>query len=240
MRVPYVQIADGRSDMDVDDFIAILPQKFNSTMPLNYRVKNWQAFELGMDHLNEDPDYVRKSLEQLDEQFDLVLVTEYYDESMVLLAKLLCVPYSVIWQKTLNPRHYQKPVLRPDLTDKFNKHFAVDLAVYDHFKRVLLQKIADFGVERMAEEVAKMKAIFKSCDIDKTHCRIDKQPVEQKLLPNIKPSLQHYLDQAKSGFGHCPYANSPYQTAKRYFESGKLTGCSLHRSFISKNFQRPQ
>merc|ERR1711892_71826 len=101
---------------------------------------------------------------------------------MVLLAKLLCVPYSVIWQKTLNPRHYQKPVLRPDLTDKFNKHFAVDLAVYDHFKRVLLQKIADFGVDRMAEEVAKMKTIFKSCDIDKTHCRIDKQPVEQKLM----------------------------------------------------------
>ena len=108
MRVPFTQIADGNNTMSVDDFIDILPDKFNSKLPLNYRVKNWQAFELGMDHLNEDPEYVRQSLAKLDKQFDLVLLTEYYDESMVLLAQLLCVPYKVIWQKALNARHYEK------------------------------------------------------------------------------------------------------------------------------------
>ena len=25
-----------------------------------YRVKNWQAFELGMDHLNEDDSYIKQ------------------------------------------------------------------------------------------------------------------------------------------------------------------------------------
>ena len=239
MCIPFSLIADGQSDMNIDDFIDILPDRFNANMPLNYRVKNWQAFELGMDHLNEDPDYVRESLARLDKQFDLVIVTEYYDESMVLLAKLLCVPYEVLWQKTLNPRHYEKPILRPDLTDKFNAHFAVDLAIYDHFKHVLMQKITDFGAERMSAEVAKMNTIFHSCNLNKDRCRFERQPVRvRQYAPNVKPSLKYYLNEAESGFGQCPYANSPYQMARRYDETGKLTGCRLHRSFIMANFKR--
>ena len=105
-RVPFAQIANGRNDMPVDEFINILPDKFDPQLPYNYRVKNWQAFELGMDHLNEDVDYVKESLARLDSQFDLVILIEHYNESLVLLAQLLCVPYEVIWQEALNPRTY--------------------------------------------------------------------------------------------------------------------------------------
>ena len=226
--------------MSVDDFIDILPDKFNSKLPLNYRVKNWQAFELGMDHLNEDPEYVRQSLARLEKQFDLVLLTEYYDESMVLLAQLLCVPYEVIWQKTLNPRHYEKPTLRSDLMDKFNAHFAVDLAIYKHFENVLKQKIVDFGIERMASEVATMKKIFDSCNKIAKRCQFKTRPLRRrKKSPNVKPSLRFYLDRADSGFGNCPYANSPYQMASRYVRTGKLTGCALHQRFLKANFKHP-
>ena len=82
--------------MPVDEFINILPEQFNGSLPYNYRVKNWQAFELGLDHLNDDVDYVKESLARLDTQFDLVILIEHYDESLVLLAQLLCVPYEVI------------------------------------------------------------------------------------------------------------------------------------------------
>lgn len=225
--------------MDVDDFINVLPDRFNASMPFNYRVKNWQAFELGMDHLNEDLDYVRQSLAKLDKQFDLVIVIEYYDESMVLLAQLLCVPYEVIWMEALNPRDYVKPSLEPELMDKFNKHFRVDIAVYEHFKQVLLKKIDKFGKSRMATEVAKMKEVFNACNKNKKLCRFKSKPIVPQQTKEIKPTLQYYIDQADSGFGYCPYSKSPYQMAKRYLETGKLAGCSLHKRFLETKFQKP-
>jgi len=247
MRVPFAQIAGGRNDMPLDEFIDILPDKFNATMPLNYRVKNWQAFEMGMDHLNDDPDYVRQSLATLDRQFELVIVTEYYYESMVLLAQLLCAPYEVLWMKIRNPRAYAKPLVRPENIDKFNKHFAVDIAVYEHFKRVLIQKIDIFGQMRMAEEVSKMKEIFNGCNKNKQLCDFMTKPiVTQPIQPDVKPSLQYYIDQVESGYGNCPYRNSPYQMIKRYIKTGELTSfdcvdwCDLHRAFIEDNFRMPQ
>ena len=62
--------------MRVDDFIAILPDKFDPKLPYNYRVKNWQAFELGMDHLNENIMYIDESLKILEQQFDFPISCE--------------------------------------------------------------------------------------------------------------------------------------------------------------------
>ena len=45
---------------------------------------------------------VKSSLERLRDQFDLVIITEQYEESLVLLAHLLCVPYRVIWSSFRN------------------------------------------------------------------------------------------------------------------------------------------
>ena len=56
----------------------------------------------------------------------------------------------------------------------------------------------------------------------------------------IKSKLQHYIDQVESGYGKCPYQNSPYQMALRFQKSKVLSGCGLHKKFILKNFQRPQ
>ena len=61
--MPFVQIADGRADMPFDDFLKILPEKFDPKLPYNYRIKNWQAFELGMDHLNEHDSYVKSRIQ---------------------------------------------------------------------------------------------------------------------------------------------------------------------------------
>ena len=177
-RVPFAQIA-GRNDMKVDDFIAILSDKFDPKLPFNYRVKNWQAFELGMDHLNEDPIYIEESLKILERQFDLVILVEYYQESLVLLAELLCVPYKVIWQKQLNPRKYKKPTLPDDLEEKFNNHFKTDIIIYNHFEKVLQQKIDDFGREKMEEEILKMTKVFEHCNKFKHSCDMKSKSVKE-------------------------------------------------------------
>ena len=37
VRVPFVQIANGQADMPFDDFLKILPEKFDPKLPYNYR-----------------------------------------------------------------------------------------------------------------------------------------------------------------------------------------------------------
>ena len=59
-------------------------------MTRSFRSKNYQAFEFGLDHLNNDGNYILSELQRLDRQFDLVILTEYYFEGIVLLADLLC------------------------------------------------------------------------------------------------------------------------------------------------------
>ena len=179
-RVPFAQIA-GKNDMRVDDFIAILPDKFDPKLPYNYRVKNWQAFELGMDHLNENVTYIEESLKVLERQFDLVILIEYYQESLVLLAELLCVPYKVIWQKQLNPRKYEKPTLRADLEEKFNNHFKTDIIIYNYFEKILQKKIDDFGRDRMEQEILKMTKVFENCNKFKHSCDMKSKPIKERI-----------------------------------------------------------
>ena len=53
--------------------------------------KNQQLWALGTTHIEmEDADTVQTKIARLDSEFDLVLIAEYFDESLVLLAEILC------------------------------------------------------------------------------------------------------------------------------------------------------
>ena len=44
-------------------------------------------------------------------KFDLIILTEYFAESMVLLADLMCISYEVLWTKRRNSKdYYQEPL----------------------------------------------------------------------------------------------------------------------------------
>ena len=148
------------------------------------------------------------------------------------------MPYEVIWQKSLNPRKYEKPTLPDDLQTKFDKHFATDIAIYEHFKQVLFDKVNAFGHGRMKDEIAKMRRVFQACNKNAKLCHFTRKHTPKPApRENIKPSLKYYLERAESGFGQCPYPNSAYQIAKHYEETGQLTGCDNHVKFIKTMFE---
>ena len=205
--LPFTEIAKKRN-MPFDDFLKILPDNFNSSAPFNFRVKNWQAFELGMDHLNDDDEYVHKSLETLSSQFDLVILIEYYFESLVLLAQLMCVPYEVIWQQKLRPMVYEKPDLDKNTLESFQDHFKLDYAIYEHFKAILFQKIDNFGRARMAHEIRRMETLFRECDENVKRCEFITASISDKQTnKNVKPNISFYIKQAEENYGQCPYEN---------------------------------
>ena len=205
--MPFTEIAKG-PNMPFDDFIKILPDRFNSSAPFNFRVKNWQAFEFGMDHLNHDDEYIHKSLETLTHQFDLVILVEYYFESLVLLAQLMCVPYEVIWQEKLRPMSYEKPSIDEKVIESFQNHFKLDYAIYEHFKAILFQKIENFGPARMAHEIRRMETLFQECDENPKRCKFITAPIaDQTKNENVKPNLSFYIKQAEENYGQCPHEN---------------------------------
>ena len=68
---PFKTFLGGREKVEIEDFIDLLPQVFNKTHSRNFRAKNYQAFEMGLDHLNDDDEYIINELQRLDTQFDL-------------------------------------------------------------------------------------------------------------------------------------------------------------------------
>ena len=53
--------------------------------------KNQQLWDLGTTYIEmEDPGTVEDKISKFDFEFDLVMIAEYFDESLVLLAQLLC------------------------------------------------------------------------------------------------------------------------------------------------------
>ena len=53
--------------------------------------KNQQLWALGTTHIEmEEAGTVQAKIARFDSEFDLVLIAEYFDESLVLLAEILC------------------------------------------------------------------------------------------------------------------------------------------------------
>ena len=49
------------------------------------RAKNYMSFDLGLEHENEDPAYIQSAIRQLESTYHLVLLTDYFEESLILL-----------------------------------------------------------------------------------------------------------------------------------------------------------
>ena len=138
---PFIEITNGQYNYSITDFIDLLPSRFDPSATRNFRVKNYQSFELGLDHLREDDEYINRSIKTLSQQFDLIILTEYFAESMVLLADLMCIPYEVLWTKRRNSKDYFQEPLNEAQMEIFKTFFKQDYMIYDYFNQTLHGKL---------------------------------------------------------------------------------------------------
>ena len=75
---PFVSFLGGREKVPVEQFLDDLPKVFDPKHTRSFRAKNYQAFEFGLDHLNDDDAYIRAELKRIDEQFDLGIDFNYH------------------------------------------------------------------------------------------------------------------------------------------------------------------
>ncbi|XP_068583207.1 galactosylceramide sulfotransferase-like [Cebidichthys violaceus] len=130
------------------------PDGFNS-----FYLKNLLFFDFGQDNtLDPDDPRVGEGIKVIAERFQLVMLMEHFEESLILLRDALCWETDDIVFFKLNSRKESTvSKLTPELRAKALQWNGIDWKLYKHFNATFWEKVEVYGRQRMAEEVAELK-----------------------------------------------------------------------------------
>lgn len=119
------------------------------------------AFGTGLEpeHFDNDVE-VQKLITLMEEQFDLVLIAEQMERSLVLLADLMCWPIEEVtfFDHNARPADVKRAA---NLTEadrrKLHQLNSADSKIYDHFLKKFQQRVRLFGDEKMAKRLLQLK-----------------------------------------------------------------------------------
>lgn len=127
--------------------------------------RNAMMYDFGFDNSEEDETVIQGWIDYLDRTFDLVLITDYFDESMVLMKEELCWKMNDIEYLKSNSRSKNiesiSDWLGKEYVDKLLEWNKADWMLYKHFNATFTKKLEQFGHDRMAAEVAKLQGANK-------------------------------------------------------------------------------
>ena len=114
---------------------------------------NTLAFELGLPtgfHVNtidqtNNAAYIRHWIDALQRRFSLVIIAEYYVESLVLFRRLMCWKIEDILYMKLNVKSYKHKDKQIDSTyiNNFKHYNQPEYVLYNHFNNTLWRRIAE-------------------------------------------------------------------------------------------------
>jgi hypothetical protein len=117
--------------------------------------RNQMMWDFGL-----DPEYwdnttaVKAKIEEVDTTFDLVLMTEHFSESIVLLKDLLCWDYGDITSLKLNAHNEAtKSTLTSAARKRMQDWMWADYQLYEHFKIKFQLELDNFGRDEMKHEL---------------------------------------------------------------------------------------
>ncbi|XP_066284870.1 galactosylceramide sulfotransferase-like [Branchiostoma lanceolatum] len=89
----------------------------------------------------------QKFLRTIHDDFHLVMITEYFDESLVLLKRLMCWTLQDILYYKANVRHYaaKRTHIPPDVRQIHKEWSYVDYSLYHHFNRTFWKRVQAAG-----------------------------------------------------------------------------------------------
>ncbi|KFO23646.1 Galactosylceramide sulfotransferase [Fukomys damarensis] len=122
-------------------------------------LRNLLFFDLGYDSsLDPGSPRVEQHILEVESRFHLVLLQEYFDESLVLLKDLLCWELEDVLYFKLNARRDSPvPRLSGELYRRATAWNMLDTRLYRHFNASFWHRVEAFGRERMAHEVAALR-----------------------------------------------------------------------------------
>uniref|UniRef100_H2Z1W9 Galactosylceramide sulfotransferase n=1 Tax=Ciona savignyi TaxID=51511 RepID=H2Z1W9_CIOSA len=129
--------------------------------------KNMAFYDLGFQNERESEEYLKSAVEKMERDFDLVMITDHFLESLILLKDLMCWDTVDLISLKLNARKTSSKDQEPELREKIRNWNKADTYLFDHFNATLWRKVDAFGRQKMAQEIAELKQMnsefFREC-----------------------------------------------------------------------------
>lgn len=160
----YKSIPAFHKARNLDDFLDNGWRDYNTSLTNNHYAHNILTFDFGFDNnvtadAQDLEERVGTAVSAIEQDFDLILISEYFDESMILLKHALCWSLDDVVSFKLNSRSERtRHALSPDTADKIKKWNALDWRLYLHFNATFWQKVDTLvGQEEMKREVSRLQ-----------------------------------------------------------------------------------
>lgn len=144
----------------LEEFLSQPYLYYNPTDGNRHYARNLMTFDFGFNPDGEvSAERVQLMLKAIEASFDLLLISEYFDESMVLLKEMLCWDLDSVVSFPLNIRDSStKSRLSDTIVEKIKEWNRLDWEIYTHFNRTFWERIdRDIGRERMRREVQALR-----------------------------------------------------------------------------------
>ncbi|XP_009995050.1 PREDICTED: galactose-3-O-sulfotransferase 2 [Chaetura pelagica] len=150
-----------RTSKDVNDYLASPTKYYHpEDSRQNIYARNIMWFDFGYDNNAEDNEkYIQAVLKEIEENFHLILIADYFDESMVLLKHTLCWDLDDVIYFKLNSRSQDTvQTLTPESKEQIKVWCSLDWKLYLHFNQSFWRRIEDtIGHEELEKEVKHLR-----------------------------------------------------------------------------------
>ncbi|XP_078000174.1 galactosylceramide sulfotransferase-like [Glandiceps talaboti] len=151
----------GYTDKDPEALEKFLqdPWSCYNKMARRSHVRNPLFFDFGMEENHFDNDEViSQAIKMIDKKFSLIMIAEYFEESIILLKEHLCWNLEDFKYFKINARNEQSiRQLNDDLRVKISSWNNADVKLYEHFNKTFWTKVREYGEEKMKNEVAMLR-----------------------------------------------------------------------------------
>lgn len=145
--------------MNLSALLELPYPKANGKRRLDKFGLNMQMFDLGFDPTRvPSRDVLRAEFDRLNRRFDLVMILERFDESLVLLKHLLCWTTDDVAYLKVNAlgRRAMHNFTAEDKA-RVRALSTLDAALYDHFSKLFDDKVRHFGKTKMKDEIEQLQ-----------------------------------------------------------------------------------
>ncbi|XP_077977419.1 galactose-3-O-sulfotransferase 3-like [Glandiceps talaboti] len=122
--------------------------------------------------------FIHNSIRNLDSELDLVMLTEYYDESLVLLRKMMCWEYEDMVIRRHRVGKEMRHPITPDMESIIKENSPLDIALYEYFNKTFWEKVKNYEGDFEAD-IAKLRSVQNEVDVQ---CRDQQEPKSDYCL----------------------------------------------------------
>ena len=120
--------------------------------------RNPNFYDLGEKNINEDKTVYDTIVNRIMDRFDLIMITDYFDESLILLKDELCLDMTDILFFSINvnrPKTEEKQ--NEELAQKIMEWNAADTALFNAANQTFWNRIEEFGEDNMKRELEEFR-----------------------------------------------------------------------------------